>query len=128
MAEERNRVVESLELAARMIEAAGSGAELRSALRDGLSGVEFHSDTLAKELAKDPADPRALDPALRPRAQRVADGLHALLVTAWELLTLSDEELAATPKRAALVKALRAAESAETALVFDHLMAPQGID
>ena len=127
-AEERSRVVESLETAARMLESAHAGHEVRAALRDGLVGVEYHSDTLAKELAKDPAEPGAFEPALRGRAEHVEAGLHSLLVSAWELLTLSDEELAVTPRRGALVKALRAAETAEIALVFDQLLAPEGID
>lgn len=96
MTEERSRVVESLETAARILEAASAGHEVRAALRDGLLGVEYHSDTLAKELAKDPASPRAFEPALRGRAERVEANLHNLLVTAWELLTLSDE-LGTTP-------------------------------
>jgi hypothetical protein len=128
MSEERSRVVESLETAAQMLEAARAGHEVRAALRDGLLGVEYHSDTLAKELAKDPASPGAFEPALRGRAERVEANLHSLLVTAWELLTLSDDDLATTPLRATLVKALRAAETAEIALVFDQLLTPEGID
>lgn len=130
MAEEtsRSRVVESLETAASMIESAVDAQKLRAALRDGLSGVEYHSDTLAKELAKDPSSPGAIDPGLRNRAEHVEAGLRALLVTAWGLLRLDDAYLASSPQRAGLVRALRAAETAEVALVFDQLMAPQGID
>ena len=128
MSDERSRVVESLETAARMLESARAGNEVRAALRDGLLGVEYHSDTLAKELARDPASPGAFEPALRSRAEHVEANLHGLLVNAWELLTLSDDELAATPRRTALVKALRAAETAEIALVFDQLLVPEGID
>ena len=128
MSEERSRVVESLEIAARLLEAAATGPDVRAALRDGLSGLEYHSDTLARELAKDPAATGAFEPALRGRAERVQTNLHALLVSAWELLTLTDDELATTPRRATLVKALRAADTAEIALVFDQLLAPEGID
>lgn len=128
MSEERSRVVESLETAARMLESAQAGHEVRAALRDGLLGVEYHSDTLAKELAKDPAEPGAFEPVLRARAEHVEANLRNLLVTAWQMLALSDDELATAPGRAALVRALRAAETAEIALVFDQLLTPEGID
>lgn len=128
MTEERSRVVESLETGARMLEGANTAAEVRAALKDGLSGVEYHLDTLAKELAKDPSVAGAFEPALRSRAEKVEANLRDLLVEAWGMLTLTDSELATTSKRAALVKSLRAAETAEIALVFDQLLVPQGID
>lgn len=128
MSDERNRVVESLELAARLVESARTGPEVRTALRDGLSGVEYHLDTLAKELARDPATPGAFDPALRSRAEHVEANLRSLLVAAWELQRLGDDDLADAPQRAALAKALRSAETAEIALVFDQLLAPQALD
>ncbi len=128
MSDERNRVVESLELAARLVESARTGPEVRTALRDGLSGVEYHLDTLAKELARDPATPGAFDPALRSRAEHVEANLRSLLVAAWELQRLGDDDLAKAPQRAALAKALRSAETAEIALVFDQLLAPQALD
>ncbi len=123
-----NRVVESLEFAAEGLDTAATGAEVRAAIRDGLLGLEYHLDTLARELQKDPAAPGALEPTLRNRAEHVEKSLRDLLVQAWQYLMKTDEELAEAGVGKTLARQLRAADRAEIALVFDQLLAPQGLD
>ncbi len=123
-----NRVVDSLLAAAQRLEQAKSGFDVRGAVRDGLLGLEYHLDTLARELARDPSHEGAFEPALRQRAVRVESTLRSLMVRAWELLVMNDEELGRPEHARALAKELRAAEHAEISLVFDQLLSPQAID
>lgn len=125
---EPNRVVESLHYGADALERAETGAEVRSAIRDGLLGLEYHLDTLARELQRDPAHPGAIDPAMRPRAERVEETLRGLLLKAWEMLAETDTVLAASGRAREFAAELRAADSAEIALVFDRLLTPNALD
>lgn len=129
MAEQRvNRVVESLLTTAERLEQATSGFEVRGAVRDGLLGLEYHLDTLARELARDPNQAGAFEPSLRHRALKVESTLRALMVNAWELLVMTDSQLGEPAVAADLAKQLRAAEHEEISLVFDQLLTPQAID
>lgn len=123
-----NRVVESLLTTAERLEQASSGFEVRGAVRDGLLGLEYHLDTLARELARDPNQAGAFEPALRHRALKVESTLRALMVNAWELLVMTDTQLGEPTVAADLAKELRAAEHEEISLVFDQLLTPQAID
>lgn len=123
-----NRVAQSLLDAAGSLERATSGVGVRAAVRDGLLGLEYHLDTLAKELARDPAAPNAFEPALRGRAEHVEATLRGLLVSAWAMLVLTDEELGKLEQARSLAQELRAVEHDEVTLVFDQLLSPQGID
>ncbi len=129
MTEERTaRVADSLLKSAEGLEQASTATDVRVAVRDGLLGLEYHLDTLAKELARDPADPGAFEPALRGRAQKVEATLRGVLVSAWAMLVLKDEELGTLEHANALAKQLRAVEREEVKLVFDQLLMPEGID
>lgn len=122
------RVAESLLKSAETLGRASTATEVRTAVKDGLLGLEYHLDTLAQELARDPAAPGAFEPAFRGRAEKVEATLRELLVAAWAMLALNDEQLGTLERARALAKQLRAVEHDEVKLVFDQLLAPQGID
>jgi hypothetical protein len=124
----RGPVAGSLLAAAHELEQARSGADVRVAVRDGLLGLEYHLDTLARELAQDPGKPGAIEPGLRPRAERVEAKLRNILLDAWAMLVLTDEQLGALEPARALARSLRAADHQEIALVFDALLSPQALD
>jgi len=63
MSEERGRrIVESLLVAAEQLEGAPSAADVRGAVRDCALALEYHLDTLAKELNTDPSSESAIEP------------------------------------------------------------------
>lgn len=123
-----HRIVTSLLSTAAALEDARTGYEVRTTIRDGLLGLEYHLDTLARELARNPAAPGAFEPATRPRAERVEASLRSLLVTAWEMLMLTDDELGNLRLAQALARDLRAAAQEDIALVFDQLLTPAALD
>jgi len=121
-------IAASLVEAAESLERATGGAEVRAAVRDGLLGLEHHLDTLARELAREPSAQGALEPALRPKAEKVEAKLRSLLVTAWAMLVLNDEQLGELTQAKALAKDLRSADHADIALVFDQLLGMHALD
>ena len=127
-AQNANRVVESLLTTADRLEQTTNGFEVRAAVRDGMLGLEYHLDTLARELARDPNQTGAFEPELRGRALKVESALRALLVRAWDLLAMTDVALDEPGLAVNLARDLRAAEHAEISLVFDQLLSPQAID
>jgi hypothetical protein len=121
-----SRIVGSILSTAAALEDAQSGAEVRATVRDGLLGLEYHLDTLARELSKDGAGP--FEPSLRRRAEKVEATLRSLLVEAWGMLMLTDEELGGLERARSLANDLRKAGREDIALVFDRLMSPEALD
>lgn len=129
MSEERGRrMVESLLFAAQQLEGATSGGDVRGAVRDCALALEFHLDTLAKELSADPASGRGFEPALSNRARAVEARLKQLLLTCWEFLARGDAELGDLPRAREFAGQMRDAGHEEIDLVFSHLLLPQGLD
>jgi hypothetical protein len=122
------RIVASLLATAAALEDARTGPEVRMTVRDGLLGLEYHLDTLARELARGPESDGPFEPAFRRRAETVEATLRSLLVAAWGMLMLTDEELAKADRARTLAHDLRRAAHEDIALVFDRLFAPQALD
>jgi hypothetical protein len=115
------RIGPSLLRAAEALEQAHTGAEVRLALREGFPSLEYHLDTLARELARDPGSPGALDPALHARAVVVEAELRGLLVRAWRLGTHPDVVLDDLTGSKALARAIRNAQHQDMDLVIENL-------
>lgn len=129
MVEERGRrIVESLLVAAEQLEKATGGGDVRAAVRDCALALEYHLDTLAKDLNADPASSRAVEPALVARARTVETRLKELLLTCWEFLARSDAELGDLDRARALATRMRDAGHEDIDLVFAQLLLPQGLD
>ncbi|GMV85185.1 MAG: hypothetical protein AMXMBFR80_10410 [Dehalococcoidia bacterium] len=129
MSEERGRrIVESLLVAAQQLESATSGSDVRAAVRDCALALEFHLDTLAKELNADPASGRGFEPALANRARAVEGRLKQLLLTCWDLLARDDAELANLPRAREFARQMREAGHEDIDLVFSHMLLPQALD
>jgi hypothetical protein len=129
MMNERGRpIVESLLYAAGQLERASTGADVRAAVRDCALALEYHLDTLAKELNADPSSARAIEPSLIPRARSVEASLKQLLLTCWEFLARNDIELGDLPRARDLARQLRDAGHEDIELVFASLSLPQGLD
>jgi hypothetical protein len=129
MSEERGRrIVESLLVAAEQLEGATSAADVRGAVRDCALALEYHLDTLAKELNTDPSSESAIEPALVSRARNVEVGLKQLLLTCWEFLARNDAELGDPARARGFARQMRDAGHEDIDLVFARLMLPQGID
>ncbi len=129
MSEERGRrIVESLLVAAQQLEGAASGADVRAAVRDCALALEYHLDTLAKDLNADPSSSRAIEPALIPRARNVEADLKQLLLTCWEFLARNDTELGDVASARDFARQMRDAGHEDIDLVFASLLLPQGLD
>lgn len=129
MSEERGRrVVESLLVAAEQLEAAATASDVRGAVRDCALALEYHLDTLAKELNAEPTSARAIEPALVPRARNVEASLKQLLLTCWEFLARNDAELGDLARARDFARQIRDAGHEEIDLVFARLLLPQGLD
>jgi hypothetical protein len=129
MSEERGRrIVESLLVAAEQLEGAAAGADVRGAVRDCALALEYHLDTLAKDLNADPSSVRAIEPALIPRARNVEAGLKQLLLTCWEFLARTDGELGDLARAREFARQMRDAGHEDIDLVFASLLLPQGLD
>lgn len=114
-------VSESLFKASNAIAAARGSDQVAAAARDAAVAIEYHLDTLARELATRDA----VDPGLRSRAEDVETRLRALLSACWEYQRLAPTD----PDRIAdFVRDMRSVASQEVDLVFAQLNGPSALD
>jgi hypothetical protein len=116
----------SLYAAARALaEAAGDPLATQAATRSCALSLEYHLDTLARELAR----PGKIDPRLLYEAERTEMRMRQLLVLCWSMeRRLVAGEPVGRDEVTELAAELQRAASEEIALVFDQLAAPGGGD
>jgi hypothetical protein len=107
---------ESLFKAANAIDVARDFQHISAAARDAAVAIEYHLDTLARELAARDG----VDPGLRSRAQGVDARLRALLSQCWEYQRLAAEDAVDPDRIAAFVRNMRNV-AARGGLVFAQL-------
>lgn len=116
----------SLLLAAQALaEAAGDPLATQAATRRCALSLEYHLDTLARELAR----PGGLDPRLLYDAERTEMRMRQLLLLCWSLeRRLVEGEPVGRNEVDELAAELQRAAGEEVALVFEQLRTPGGED
>lgn len=118
-------VSESIFKSANAIAAARDHEQVTAAVRDASLALEYHLDTLARELSN---RDRGIEPAFRSRAETVEARLRDLLSACWDHQRLPASQ-AVDPKRlSALAHDMRKVASEEVDLVFDQLIGPPALD
>ena len=118
-------VSQSLFGAANAVEAASDHDAVADAVREASVAVEYHLDTLARELS---SRTRGIDPGFRFRAEAVERQLREALAACWAHQRLSPAEAVDRAGLTSLAREIRKVASEETDLVFDQLNAPPALD
>jgi hypothetical protein len=96
--------------------AASDRAAQAAAVREVTLAIEYHLDTLARELAG-----RKIEPRLLGRAQRIESQLRDLLAEAWDAERALKAGRTPEPDTRSLADSIRASADEELDLVFEQL-------